>query len=199
MKNLLPSLMSACLVWFAAQPTLAAEEGADVRPGLNEATLAGLQWREIGPALMSGRIADIAIDPVDRSIWYVAVGSGGVWKTVNAGTTWTPIFDDQGSYSIGCITIDPERDDPARVGEYARYFDPSFIGLSGTLDEITDVAKRHFVIFAKVPLEDSNMGYTMDHSSIVYVVGKDGVIQSMIHHGETPAGIAKVLREALKS
>ncbi|MBS2212295.1 glycosyl hydrolase [Carboxylicivirga mesophila] len=56
---------------------------------------------------MSGRIADIAIHPTNPNIWYVAVGSGGVWKTVNAGTTWQPIFDKQSVYSTGCITIDP--------------------------------------------------------------------------------------------
>jgi protein SCO1/2 len=95
------------------------------------------------------------------------------------------------------ISIDPERDDPDRVGEYARYFDASFVGLSGSLEDVTRVAKSHFVIFEKVPLEDSNMGYTMDHSSIIYVVGRDGVIRSLIHHGETPEVIAKVLRETL--
>ena len=95
------------------------------------------------------------------------------------------------------ITIDPERDDPERVGEYARYFDPSFVGLTGSLEAVTKVAESHFVIFEKVPMEDSDMGYTMDHSSIIYVVGKDGVIRSLIHHGDTPAGIAKTLREAL--
>ncbi|MCF8228939.1 MAG: hypothetical protein K9G58_06810 [Bacteroidales bacterium] len=70
-------------------------------------TFAGLKLRSIGPAFKSGRIADIAIHPDDNSICYVAVGSGGVWKTVNAGTTWQPIFDDQSSYSIGCVSIDP--------------------------------------------------------------------------------------------
>lgn len=95
------------------------------------------------------------------------------------------------------ISIDPERDDPARVGEYVRYFDPGFIGLSGTLDEVSAVAKSFFVIFEKVPLEDSNMGYTMDHSSIIYVVGRDGIVKSLVHHGETPAAIAKALRDAL--
>ena len=71
-------------------------------------TFSGLKLRSIGPALMSGRIADIATNPDDPSQWYVAVGSGGVWKTNNAGNTWQPIFDDQTSYSIGCITLDPQ-------------------------------------------------------------------------------------------
>lgn len=95
------------------------------------------------------------------------------------------------------ITVDPERDDPKRVGEYARYFHPSMVGLSGTLAEITKVAQQYLVIFEKVQLPDSTMGYTMDHSSIIYVVGKDGVIKTLIHHGESPDDIAKTLRESL--
>jgi hypothetical protein len=87
-----------------------------VEPGFNEATFKGLEFRSIGPAFMSGRIADIAIDPTDPSVWYVAVGSGGVWKTENASTTWTPIFDDQGSYSIGCVTLDPNNPNTVWVG-----------------------------------------------------------------------------------
>ena len=75
---------------------------------LSDKTFSGLKLRSIGPAMMSGRIADIAINPEDQNEWYVAVGSGGVWKTTNAGTTWKPIFDDQKSYSIGCITLDPQ-------------------------------------------------------------------------------------------
>jgi protein SCO1/2 len=95
------------------------------------------------------------------------------------------------------ITIDPERDTPAKAGEYARYFHPDFIGLSGKPDEVTRVAKAHFVMFEKVELGDSELGYTMDHSSIVYVVGRDGVVKTLIHHGESPDNIAKVLRETL--
>ena len=56
----------------------------------------GLRFRSIGPALTSGRVSDIAVHPRDKRTWYVAVASGGVWKTTNAGTTWTPIFDDEG-------------------------------------------------------------------------------------------------------
>lgn len=76
----------------------------------------GLTFRNIGPALMSGRIADIAINPNDENQWYVAVGSGGVWKTNNAGNTWIPIFDNEACYATGCVTIDPNNDDVIWVG-----------------------------------------------------------------------------------
>ena len=76
----------------------------------------GLTLRSIGPALMGGRIADIAVNPRDRSTWYVAVGSGGLWKTTNAGTTWQPVFDKQPSYSIGVVTLDPTNPDIVWVG-----------------------------------------------------------------------------------
>jgi len=89
---------------------------AEKKTLLTSELLSGLEFRNIGPALMSGRISDIAIHPRNRSLWYVAVGSGGVWKTENAGTTWTPIFDGQPSYSIGCLTIDPNNPDVVWVG-----------------------------------------------------------------------------------
>ncbi|MEM7095999.1 MAG: glycosyl hydrolase [Actinomycetota bacterium] len=78
--------------------------------------LSGLALRSIGPAFMGGRIADIAVHPTRPSTWYVAVGSGGVWKTTNAGTTWTPIFDCERSYSTGCIALDPSRPETVWVG-----------------------------------------------------------------------------------
>jgi photosystem II stability/assembly factor-like uncharacterized protein len=93
-----------------------AQEDEKPSPGLNESTLKGLEWRGIGPALTAGRVADIAVNPVDRSTWFVGVGSGGVWKTVNRGTTWEPVFDSEGSYSIGCITIDPNNPSTVWVG-----------------------------------------------------------------------------------
>jgi len=78
--------------------------------------MAGMRLRSIGPALMSGRIAGFAVDPNDRSRYFVAVASGGVWKTTNAGITWTPVFDNEGSYSIGCVVLDPKNPNVVWVG-----------------------------------------------------------------------------------
>ena len=100
------------LLCLASAVPAAAQEPTEI----TAEALSGLELRSIGPALMGGRIADIAIDPRRSTTWYVAVGSGGVWKTENAGTTWTPIFDDQPSYSVGCVTLDPTRPDVVWVG-----------------------------------------------------------------------------------
>jgi len=75
---------------------------------LSAPTFAGLRLRSIGPAFTSGRVCSIAVDPTDHSRYFVGVASGGVWKTTNAGTTWAPVFDNEGSYSIGTITLDPK-------------------------------------------------------------------------------------------
>ena len=79
-------------------------------------SLGDLKLRNIGPAFLSGRIADIAIHPDDNDTWYVAVGSGGVWKTENSGTTWQPLFDKENSYSTGSVTIDPSNTNIIWVG-----------------------------------------------------------------------------------
>ena len=84
---------------------------------LDTSMIAGaLKFRSVGPAFMSGRIGDIAIDQKNPNTWYVAVASGGVWKTSNAGTTFKPIFDSQKSYSIGCVTVDPSVSSTVWVG-----------------------------------------------------------------------------------
>ncbi|MEX2153060.1 MAG: hypothetical protein WD825_06950, partial [Gemmatimonadaceae bacterium] len=76
----------------------------------------GIRFRSIGPALTSGRISDIAVHPRDQKVWYVAVASGGVFKTTNAGSTWTPVFDNEASYSIANVVIDPNNPNTVWVG-----------------------------------------------------------------------------------
>ena len=75
-----------------------------------------LEFREIGPALMSGRISDIVIHPEKSKYLVCNCSSGGVWKTENSGTTWKSIFDKQISYSIGCITMNPQNSNELWVG-----------------------------------------------------------------------------------
>ena len=82
----------------------------------NSSIYSGLKFRSIGPALMSGRISDIVIHPENENLWYVTAGSGGVWKTENSGTTWNSIFDSQKSFSIGCISLDPQNPNIIWVG-----------------------------------------------------------------------------------
>ncbi len=111
MKRLVLSISVLTMVLTA----LAIVSPADATRVTSE-TFSGLEWRGIGPALMSGRIADLVIDPEHTSTWYVAVGSGGVWKTDNAGNTWTSIFDQQPSYSIGALALDPNDSKVVWVG-----------------------------------------------------------------------------------
>ncbi|MFP5247390.1 MAG: VPS10 domain-containing protein, partial [Thermoanaerobaculia bacterium] len=105
MKRTLALTLAFCL---AATLAGAAETGTTTTTTkYDDSTFSGLELRPIGPALTSGRIVDLAVDPRDKRTWYLAVASGGIWKTTNAGTTFTPIFDNEASYSIGCLTIDP--------------------------------------------------------------------------------------------
>ncbi|MEM7765407.1 MAG: glycosyl hydrolase [Pseudomonadota bacterium] len=93
-----------------AAPTPAQESSDEAHP------LASLPLRHIGPAITSGRIADFAFYPGSKHEFLAGVASGNLWKTDNAGITWTPIFDNEGSYAIGVVEIDPNDSDTIWVG-----------------------------------------------------------------------------------
>ena len=115
MKNLLRTAIAASLIMSSS--SLMAEAQVPENTSLfNSKTFTSMELRNIGPAYMSGRISDIAVDKNNPSTWYTAVASGGVWKTVNAGTTWSPIFDKQAVYSTGDVTIDPSNSNIIWVG-----------------------------------------------------------------------------------
>ena len=103
MKNIFSHLVCTYLILiFSFSFAQSNEEKTGLKSALN-----GFSFRSIGPAFMSGRIADIAIDPTNQNIWCVAVDSDETWKTTNAGTTWTPLTDDESFYSTDCVTLDP--------------------------------------------------------------------------------------------
>ena len=147
------------------------DEPADETPGVNSSLISSLKFRGIGPALMSGRIGDIVVDPKKRSTWYVAACSGNVWKTTNAGVTWKPIFENYGSYSIGCLAIDPNDRFTIWVGTGENNSQRS-VGYGDGLYKSTDGGAT----FTKVGLENSeHLGKIIVHaddSNTVYVAAQ---------------------------
>src|SRR3954463_2266467 len=109
MKRLL--VLAAASAVAAAIP-LAGQNGGALDTGV----LKGLQLRSLGPALATGRIQDIDIDPKNPSVWYVASAFGGLWKTTNRGNTFTPVFDEQGSFTLCCVAVDPKDSNVVWVG-----------------------------------------------------------------------------------
>jgi len=97
------------------------------------------------------------------------------------------------------ISVDPERDTVERLKTYAEAFHPSIIGITGSTLDIAEVAQHYGVLYMKVDMPESAMGYAVDHSSEYYVINRDGSLNQKISHGTDPKKVAEVLRQALKS
>ena len=112
------SIWYLTLFVFLPLQNLRADDEPDKKPTelMSAETFSGLKLRSIGPAVASGRVVGFAVHPQNRAHYYVAVASGGVWKTENAGITWSPIFDNEGSYSIGTVVLDPKNPNVVWVG-----------------------------------------------------------------------------------
>lgn len=115
MKQIYP-LISACMLTVLLMAQKKGNNPAPTENWLDKASLSGLTFRNIGPATTSGRISDLAVNPKNFNEYYLAFASGNVFKTTNAGTTYEPIFDNYGSYSIGCLAIDPNNTNVVWVG-----------------------------------------------------------------------------------
>ncbi len=131
-------------------------------------TFAGLKFRSIGPSLVSGRIVDLAVNPKNISEYYVAAASGGVWKTTNAGVTFTPVFDDQGSFSIGCITIDPNNSNVVWVGS-GENNNQRVVGYGDGIYKSEDGGKSWKNMGLKNSEHIGRIAVDPDNSDIVYV------------------------------
>ncbi|HEX7485494.1 MAG TPA: hypothetical protein VF332_05040 [Vicinamibacterales bacterium] len=100
-------LLTALVVALAVTALIAGGQGQS-GGALTADVLKTLELRSIGPTLATGRIADVAIDLKNPSVWYVASAFGGLWKTVNRGISFTPIFDDHTSFTLCCVVVDPK-------------------------------------------------------------------------------------------
>ena len=126
-RKLLAFFIIVCqLIWLIAPWTFAQEVKASVTDAAarlewharhlamrDESPTKDLKWKHIGPLKMSGRVTDVAVPSGRPFTFYVASASGGLWKTINEGTTWEPMFDDAPSGSTGAVAVAPS--DPSNV------------------------------------------------------------------------------------
>ncbi|MBI1837455.1 MAG: glycosyl hydrolase [Flavobacteriia bacterium] len=115
MKNILVFIV--CLSLFNS--IVSAQKNQAIvpkNPEIDNSLTDGLSFRLVGPALTSGRIVDLAVHPSNQNVWYVAAASGGVWKTTNHGTSFSPIFDNYGSFSVACVELAPSNPSTVWVG-----------------------------------------------------------------------------------
>jgi len=202
MKNFLRLMI--LLIWiggiaFAQKRKKDQQLSTETASILNSDVVSGLKFRSIGPALTSGRIADFAVREDKPSEYYVAVASGGVWKTTNSGTTWKPIFDEQGSYSIGCVALDPNNHHVVWVGtgennnqRSVAYGDGVYKSLDGGENWI-HMGLKNSEHVSKILIDPNN-------SSVVYVAaygplwsaGGDRGVYKSIDGGETWQAVLQI-------
>jgi photosystem II stability/assembly factor-like uncharacterized protein len=154
-------LAAICCAALGAQ----APSGTD---GINPASFRGIEFRSIGPNITTGRVSDVDIDPKNPNVWYVASASGGLWKTENRGNTFTPIFDDYGSYSLGCVVVDPRNSNIVWLGTGENNNQRS-VGFGDGVYKSTDAGKT----WKRIGLENSehiqNIVIDPRNSNVVYV------------------------------
>ena len=114
MRKIIISAMFTFL--FINSANLFGQNSNSSSDSLKNVSLAGLKFRSIGPALTGGRVIDVAVNPQDHTEYFIASGSGSLWKTMNNGITFSPSFDNQKSYAIGCVRIDPSNPNIIWVG-----------------------------------------------------------------------------------
>jgi protein SCO1/2 len=96
------------------------------------------------------------------------------------------------------ISVDPQRDNPQDMGRFVKAFYPTFIGLTDDKEKVDKVVRQYGVVYKKVPLKDSAMGYVVDHSSVIYLIDREGVLQRFIPHDTDPDIIRDELRKLLE-
>ncbi|MDE0475753.1 MAG: glycosyl hydrolase, partial [Gammaproteobacteria bacterium] len=110
----------AVFTWAAVTavliPVWPADASAQTDAARIEAAVASLEWRNIGPTIMGGRVSDLAVVESDPATFYVGTATGGVWKTVNHGTTFESVFEDQPTQSVGDVTVAPSNPNVVWVG-----------------------------------------------------------------------------------
>lgn len=95
------------------------------------------------------------------------------------------------------VSVDPERDTPARLKEYAEFFHPAIVGVTGTPEEVAAIARRYGVFYARQPVETAGGGYVVDHTADTYIVAADGRLDGKIAHASPADQVAAEIRKRL--
>lgn len=116
MKKLTTLILAAALLVFSSNISAQKKNNGSEKDPLKNLPLSGLSFRSIGPAITGGRVVALAVNPFNHSEYFVGAGHGSLWKTVNNGITFSPVFDHEKSYAIGAVTIDPTNPNVIWVG-----------------------------------------------------------------------------------
>ncbi|MDR1994402.1 SCO family protein [Azonexus sp.] len=95
------------------------------------------------------------------------------------------------------VSVDPKRDTPARLKEYAAFFHPAIVGVTGSPEAVAEVARRYGVFYAEQQVATAGDGYVVDHSADTYVIGRDGRLLGSLPHGTGPEQVAAEIRKIL--
>lgn len=96
------------------------------------------------------------------------------------------------------VSVDPKRDTPERLKEYVEFFHPAIVGLTGTAENIAEIAKRYGVFYAEQKVETAGGGYVVDHSADTFIVAPDGQVVGKIAHATPPDQVVVAIRKYLK-
>lgn len=94
------------------------------------------------------------------------------------------------------VSVDPQRDTPERLKDYAEFFHPAIVGLTGTPDQLAEIARRYGAVYARQPADTAG-GYVVDHSSETYIVGVGGSLLGKLPHAAPPDEVAGAIRKYL--
>jgi len=196
LKQALGILIAAALgigiAWYAVQlraPNSAASSTATLPPG-GDFTLQSVN----GPV----RLSDFRGKVVILYFGYTACPdicptSMATLKQALAPLSAAELAQVQGIF----VSVDPERDSLEHLQTYAKFFHPNIIGVSGKPDTVLEIARRYNAFYRKVDMPGSAMGYSIDHSAILYVIGKDGKLREQVQHALPPAELTAAIRKLL--
>jgi protein SCO1/2 len=105
--------------------------------------------------------------------------------------------EEQARVAMIFISVDPKRDTPARLAEYADFFHPAIVGVTGTPENIAEIAKRYGVFYAEQKVETAGGGYVVDHSAETFIVAPDGQLVGKMAHATPPDQVVVAIRKHL--